>query len=111
MKFFLPHTTKLEADAAYQGIIKELESQFRLPILEHRIYSLSYTNSKKKWYAEVGQLEEQEGRYLVVAIFESKQFIVFTQTPAGTGGPIILVDKDEVTRVEDFDAAPKPIPS
>lgn len=107
MQFFIPHIAKLEADAAYQGVIKALESQFRLPVLDHRIFSLSYTNSKKKWYAEVGQLEEQEGRYQIVAIFESKQFIVFTHTPEGKPGPIILVDKDEVTTVEDFDAVAK----
>jgi hypothetical protein len=108
MQFFIPHIAKLETDTAYQGIIKELESQFRLPILDHRIFSLSYTNSKKKWYAEVGQLEEQEGRYQIVAIFESKQFIVFTHTPEGKPGPIILVDKDEVTKVENFDTVAKP---
>jgi hypothetical protein len=107
MQFFIPHIGKLEADSAYQGIIKELESQFRLPILDHRIFSLSYTNSRKKWYAEVGQLEEQEGRYQIVAILESKQFIVFTHTPEGKPGPIILVDKDEVTSVENFDAVAK----
>jgi len=109
MQLFIPHIAKLEADAVYQGIKKELESQFRLPILDHRISSLSYTNSKKKWYAEVGQLEEQENRYEIVAIFESKQFIVFTHTPAGKPGPIILVDKDEVTKVEDFEAVAKTV--
>jgi len=109
MQFFLPHVATLEAETAYQGIIKGLESQFRLPILDHRIFSLSYTNSKKKWYAEIGELEEQENRYQVVAILESKQFIVFTHTPDGKPGPIILVDKDEVTEVEDFDAVAKPV--
>jgi len=108
MQFFVPNVKKLEAEIAYQGVIKGLESQFRLPILEHRIFSLSYTNSKKRWYAEVGQLEEQENRYEIVAIFESKQFIVFTHTPDGKPGPIILVDKDEVTKVEDFVTVAKP---
>ena len=104
----MPHVGVLEAEIAYQGIQKGLESQFRLPILEHRIFSLSYTNSKKKWHAEIGQLEEQENRYLIMSIYESKQFIVFTHTKDGRPGPIILVDKDEVTQVEDFDAVAKP---
>ncbi|MDB5178604.1 MAG: hypothetical protein JWN01_547 [Patescibacteria group bacterium] len=103
MRFFLPHTGKGEAEAAYQEIKKSLSSQFRLPLLESRIFSLSYTNSKKKWYAEVGQLEEQEGQYEILAIFESKQYIVFTRTKQGGAGPIIVVDKAEVTDIENFE--------
>jgi hypothetical protein len=108
MQFFMPNVGAPEAEVAYQGILKGLESQFRLPILEHRIFSLSYTNSKKKWHAEIGQLEEQENRYVIMSIYESKQFIVFTHAKDGSPGPIILVDKDEVTKVEDFASVAKP---
>jgi hypothetical protein len=104
MQFFVPHTSPAEADEAYKDIKASLISQFRLPILERRIFSLSYLNSKKRWRAEVGQLEQQERRYEILAIFESKQYIVFTRAAnTGSPGPIILVDKAEVTASEDFE--------
>jgi hypothetical protein len=105
MRFFIPHTSKAEAEAAYSDIAGSLKRQFRLPIQERRILSLSYTNSKKRWQAKVGQLEQQEHQYEILAIFESKSFIIFTRSLDGGPGPIILVDKDEVTAVEDFDQA------
>jgi hypothetical protein len=108
MRFFIPHAKTSQAEAAYQAIASSLKSQFRLPIDERRIFSLTYVNSKKRWRAEVGKLEENEREYEILAIFESKQYIIFTRTKAGTAGPIILVDKQEVTAIEEFDAPPEP---
>lgn len=103
MKFFIPRTHGTGAEVVYQGIMDSLKSQFRLPIQEHRIYRLRYVNSKKKWHAQVGQLEEHENQYEIVAIFESKLYMIFTRSKTGASGPIILVDKDEVTEIEDFE--------
>ncbi|QQR52560.1 hypothetical protein IPG36_00280 [bacterium] len=103
MRFFIPHTSPVQEEEVYAGIKKALLSQFRLPIVDRRIQSLSYFNSKRHWHAQVGQMEQQERRYDVWAIFESKQYIVFTRTPLGAAGPIILVDKTEVTAVQDFE--------
>lgn len=108
MQFFIPQVSRLDAPGVYRGIADLLKSQLRLPILERQIYSLSYTNSKKKWFAQVGELEQNEHRYEIVAIFESKQYIVYTRAKTGGAGPIILVDKAEVTAVEDFESATKP---
>ena len=102
MQFFIPNTSKAHLEATYLDISKSLSSQFRLPIEDRRIFSLNYTNSKRKWHAEVGKLEEQEHKYEIYAIFESKQFIVFTRAKAGGPGLTILIDKAEVTAVEDF---------
>lgn len=103
MKFFIPQTQPADTDAAYQQIKAVLLDQFRLPIQDRRIFRLSYTNSKRRWTAEVGQSEQQERRYQIIAIFESKQYIVYTRTKHGGSGPIILVDKAEVTAAEDFE--------
>jgi hypothetical protein len=105
MQFFIPRTKSTETEEIYGEIKKNLVGIFHLPIEERRVFSLSYTNSKKAWYSEVGQLEEHERRYEVVAILESKQYIVFTRTPHGSPGPMILVDKAEVTGVVDFEPA------
>ena len=102
MKFFIPHVKARQYEDTYEEITKLLREQLRTPIADRRIFSLRYTHDKKEWYAEVGQLEEQEGRYEILAIFESKPFIVFTQLKNGDQGLTILVNKDEVTAIEEF---------
>ena len=103
MKFFIPNTKPSEAEASYEAIIAMLKDKFGLPITERRIQSLDYLNSKKKWHAEVGKLEQQENRYEILAIFESKSYIVHTGVKGGGAGLTILVDRDEVTGAVDFD--------
>jgi len=109
MKFFIPHAKPGQCELEYQGIADALKRQFRLPIVERRIFSLKYTDGKNKYRVEVGQLEEQEDRYEILAIFECKCFMVVTRAANGSAGPTILVDKSKVTAIEDFD--PQPVKS
>jgi hypothetical protein len=104
MRFFIPRTKSSEAETVYLEIKRSLTDQLRLPIQERRIFNLRYTNSKRNWYAEVGQIGQQERQYEVVAIFESNVYIIFNQSEHGGPGPIVLVDKSEVTDIEDFKA-------
>lgn len=103
MKFFIPQAKKTELDDVYSGIIAALKDQLHMPIDERRIFSLEYVRGKKRYRAEVGQLEQAELRYEVLAIFESKVYIVFTRSKSGDHGVTILVDKDEVISAVDFD--------
>lgn len=103
MKFFMPKIKKREAEAAYKDIATALKSQFRIPISDKRIFSLDYANNKKRWRAQVGQLEQQEGKYEIVAIFDAKPYIVYAQDAKGGPGLTIMVDRDEVTQVETFE--------
>ena len=86
----------------YDGMAVALKDQLRTTITDRRIFSLRYTHDKKKRQLQVGQLEQQEKRYEVMAIFESSPYIVFTQAKGGDHGITILVNKDEVTDIEDF---------
>ena len=106
MKFFIPNVKASETETTHKAMAKLLQEQFRLPVMDRRIFSLRYTNSKKRWLAEVGCLEEQENHYEIVAIFESKQYMVVTRDKGGRPGITIMVDKDEVTAVEDFETDP-----
>jgi hypothetical protein len=106
MKFFIPNTKPSEAEATHADMIATLKDTFGFPITERRIQSLDYFNSKKKWHAEVGKLEQQEHRYEILAIFESKSYIIVTGTVGGGSGLTILVDRDEVTEAVDFDPVP-----
>jgi hypothetical protein len=109
MKFFLPHTSRGEADATYRKMARALAMQFRLTLVERRIYSISYRNSNKARKLEVGKIEQEHGIYEVMAIFESKTYIVLTRAPDGSDGVTIMVGKQEVEEIEEFDAAPVPV--
>jgi hypothetical protein len=102
MKFFVPQTEASEYETAYQGILRAVKDQMRMPITERRIFSISYVHDKKKFHADVGGLDPQQGRYEVLAILESKPHVIFTRAENGDPGLTMLVNSDEITDVEDF---------
>ena len=102
MKFFVPQSARREYQTTYDEIRKSVKEQLRVQIAERKIFSIDYVHDKKPWRAEVGQLDPQQGRYEVIAIFQSKPHIVFTRSPNGASGLTILVNSDEITEVEDF---------
>ena len=104
MRFFIPDTSKAQAEPAYLEMRRALIDQLRFTIQECRIFKLSYTNSKRNWQVEVGKPKPQENQYVVMAIFEAGVFIVVNQTLSGAAGPIVLIDKAEVTAIEEFQA-------
>ena len=82
-----------------------LKDQLGWKLTDRRIYSLHYLHDKKESFLQVGEVEPQERRYQVMAIFESNAYIVFTRTPDGYSGTTILVDKTEVIAAVDFEPA------
>lgn len=105
-RFYIPRTAPGEAERAYLEIKRLVTEQMRVPIVDRRIFSLRYANGKHdkdKWYAEVGRVGQQERHHEVVAILEANVFIIVHRTEHGSAGPIVLVSKDEVTAVEEFD--------
>ena len=106
MKFFIPRTKPDAQEELYSSIAKQLKSQLGIVLEDDRIFRVTYQRGKKKYAAEVGQLEEHEDHYEIVAIYKTPRlYIVFTQTPEGGTGVSILIDKDEILIVEDFAAA------
>ncbi len=104
MRFFIPNTSKTDTEPVYFEMRHALVDQLRFTIQERRIFKLSYTNSKRNWHVEVGKPKPQENQYVVMAIFEAGVFVIVNQTLSGGSGPIVLVDKAEVTAVEEFQA-------
>lgn len=102
MNFFIPQTKVEAAEALYASMADQLKDQMRWPITPRRIFALKYTHDKKVCTAKVGQTAGQGDRYIVMAIFESTHYIVFTHGLTGGVGTTILVNKDEITAIEDF---------
>ncbi len=103
MKFFVPQASRSEYQSAYEGIAKAVKDQLRVAITDRRIFSIEFIQDKKNWRAEVGQPDPQQGRYEVIAIFESKPHIIFTKAADGSQGLTILISNDDITKVEDFE--------
>ncbi|MDP4038419.1 MAG: hypothetical protein Q8P54_00400 [bacterium] len=102
MQFFIPHTPKTNQLATYQSIIDAIKYQLGCKITDRKIYSLRYTHDKKDYSAIVGQLEQIENRYKVLAIIEANLYVVFARAVRTHDILTILVNKDEVHTIEDF---------
>jgi hypothetical protein len=103
MKFFIPHVPEADYAQTYDGIIKSVKEQMRIPVAPRKIYRLEYTQGKKQFKAEVGRPDPQQGRYEIFAILEAKPYVVFTRLSDGGPGLTILVSSDDVTGVIDFE--------
>lgn len=102
MQFFMPELTHDDRNIADIEIRKYLSSLLRCEITERKIFSLTYVHDKKNYHAEVGQREELENNYQIVAIYEANVYIVCTQDSQCKPSHTILVNKDEVTEIEEF---------
>ena len=101
-KFFIPHVPGGQRDGVYGDIVAAVKDQLKCPITERRIARLVYRNGRRMLTAAVGSQEQMEGHYEVVAILESKFYVVVTKSSNGAAGPCILVDAGDVAVVESF---------
>lgn len=102
VKYFIPQTKPRDHEAVYQAMVAAVGDQLKAVVGDRKIFSISYIREKKLCYAEVGQMDQQEGRYQVMAILESSPYIVYTRAKNGTPGVMVLVNKDDVTDIQDF---------
>lgn len=102
VKYFIPQTKRRDHAAAYNVMVAAVKDQLGAVVGERKIFSISYMQEKKHRYAEVGKLDQQEGRYEIMAILDWNPYIVFTRTKAGKPGVMVLISKDDVTNIQDF---------
>lgn len=103
MKFFIPQVEPKKCNEVYDEMVKTVKDQMKMPISERKIYSISYVHEKKNWHAEVGQPDPQRGKYEVLAIFESKPFVIMTRSNAVETPLMMLVTPDEITDIKVFE--------
>lgn len=104
VRFFIPHAKPSEYEAQYASMIAAVKDQMRWVIGERRIFRIEYTHDKKRHSLQVGEVEAMGRDYEVCAILESNSYIAITKDLQGKLGVTIMVDKDEVTASEDFQA-------
>lgn len=100
MKFFFPMATSPKlAEQLYEDTKNVVT--VRWPIGPKRIRSITFRDRGKTVVATVGELDPCEGR-MVYAIFDTYSHPYLVCVP-GRGGLPILVGKNEVTHVEEFE--------
>lgn len=104
MKFFIPHIeTETKAEDLYQAIKKFAKETTGWDIVDRRIQSLEFsTEYRYTTIAKVGEVIDTN-REEVVAILESNTYLVCTHNRGVFRGEPILVGKNEVLWVKDFD--------
>jgi hypothetical protein len=103
MRFFVPGISNPQAEAAYRALYEAAKDQLRTPITAKRILSLNYVHDKQAVCVRVGEAHPEQYRYRVVAILESRPFIVMTQSLTGSPGPTYMVNSAEITEVTEFE--------
>lgn len=102
MKFFVPHTKAASYQKVYDGLAHGIKDQLKAEITARRVYAISYHQGKQELRLQVGEAVPGERRYQVMAIFESKPYLVQAWSKDGQQTITILIDPEQVTSVEDF---------
>lgn len=103
MKFFVPAAEdEKEASSVYDAIVKFAKETTGWEIGPERIFAIDYVHNGKRYYAEVGKVEQCTGD-LVLAILKSNAYLVCTVNRGGLRGLPILVGHEEVRSVKYFE--------
>lgn len=101
--FFFPGAASPEQAEQYREAVVRFARDNGFPASPRRIFRLSHRVDGVGRSDEVGQVESQDAREVVVAILEAgERFCVVTSSRGFLRGMPIPYDRDEVTDVVDF---------
>ena len=102
MKFFVPSAeNENEAEDTYQAT-RKFAVENCWPVTDRRIQAIGFRDKGRSVTAEVGKIEPITGE-TVVAIFESRAYLVCTPNRGVLRGMPILVGRHEISSVTDFE--------
>ncbi|MGO9085949.1 MAG: hypothetical protein ACLQBK_12035 [Candidatus Sulfotelmatobacter sp.] len=103
MKFFVPSAENEQRAEDIRDATKKFAADtLGWQVTDRRIQSISFQDKGKSVQAVVGKIEPITGETVVV-ILESNTFLLCTPNRGVLRGMPILVGKNEVTSVSDFD--------
>jgi hypothetical protein len=101
--FFFPGAATPEQGDRYRRAVVRFARDNGYPTTPRRIFRLRHSVDAVERVDEVGQIESQDGREVVVAILESgRLFLVVTSSRGFMRGAPIPYHRDEVIEVTDF---------
>lgn len=103
--YFFPGATSPEQAERFREAVVRFARDNGFPVSSRRIFRLAHRVAGVERQDEVGQLECQDRREVVVAILEAdKLFLVVTSSRGFMRGSPIPYHRDEITDVADFAA-------
>jgi hypothetical protein len=101
--FFFPGAASPEQAEQYREAVVRFARDNGFPAAPRRVFRLSHKLDGVERQDEVGQVESQDGREVVVAILEAgKLYCVVTSSRGFMSGSPIPYHRDEVTDSVDF---------
>ncbi len=102
-RFFVPAATDAaQAERVREAVIMFTKQTTGWDCSNRRIFRIKYRHEGKNYFAQVGERCPRVGE-LVVMILDSKTYLVCTQHRGVAGGQPVIVGKDEVYEIEDFE--------
>ena len=103
--FFFPGAASAEQADQYREAVVRFARDNGYPTTPRRIFRLRHRTDDRQRVDEVGQIESQDGREVVVVILESgKLFLVVTSSRGFMRGTPIPYHQDEALEIVDFRA-------
>ncbi|MEQ1918983.1 MAG: hypothetical protein ABL955_07270 [Elusimicrobiota bacterium] len=104
MKFFVPNTNgEAQAKTLWDATKKFSEDQMARKYADRKIFRIEYRHDGEEYVAQVGKIDRREEEEVLV-ILEGDPYVVCTKNRGVLRGEPIMVGKQEITRVEYFDA-------
>ena len=102
MRFFVPVTEdEKEAEAVWEATKRFAEDMLGWEISERRIFSIAYRHEGQDYYVEVGKPDPRV-KEVVIAILESKTYLVCTPNRGVVRSVPLLVGQGKVGEITDF---------
>ena len=108
IKFFIPVTKDAkEAEAIWEATKRFAEDMLGWEVSDRRIFSIAYRHERQDYYVEVGKPDPRV-KEVVIAILESKTYLVCTPNRGVVRSIPLLVNQGKVGEVIDFQAEAVP---
>jgi len=104
MKFFLPpqKDEKLKNEA-YDAIKKFAKETTGWDITDRKIYNIKYRHEGKDYEAKIGERETRQGETVIAILESTVTFLVCTPNRGVIRGMPMLVGKEEIISITDFE--------
>jgi len=106
MKFFVPKpfvTTMNGAQRAHKCMRDFAHQKLDLNVTDRKVYQIDYVCDGELWDACVGEPEHDSGEMVIAILDAPRQYLICTPEHGGYGGKPIVVGKQHIESVIEFE--------
>ncbi len=110
MEFFVPNVSEKGQEDFWQGIRKNAQASTGRPATDRRIFKITFTDKGKLRTVEVGERDEVVNETVAAILEAGDVYLVCTTNRGVAQDAPILVGKDAIVSITDFEAPVRPRP-